>query len=134
MFKNDPNEFYRACANADKISQHLIQHYEHNQEQKKINMQILDTHSYNTDYLRLIKSELKSNHFTCNDVILNNVNKLNGITSKHHTLKEIHSKSCNISLLSKEEQPIIQELARELQCQEMHRQQPAIPMPVAPEL
>lgn len=134
MFENDPNEFYRACANADKISQHLIQHYEHYQEQKKINVQILDTHSYNTDYLRLIKSELKSNHFTCNDVILSNVNKLNGITGKHHTLKEIHSKSCNISLLSKEEQPIIQELVRELQCQEMHRQQPAIPMPVAPEL
>ncbi|POO87274.1 hypothetical protein C1H59_06535 [Clostridium sp. 3-3] len=125
MFENDPNEFYRACANADKISQHLIQHYEHHREQ-----QILDIHSYNKDYMTLVDNELKINRFTCNDVIINNINKLNEITGKLNTLKDIHSKSNNMNSLPKEEQPIIQELVRELRYQEMHRQQPAVSMPV----
>jgi antirestriction protein ArdC len=133
MFENDPNEFYCACANADKISHHLIQHYEHYQELQKTNEQLLDINPNNYDYMTIINDELKNNHYTCNNIILNNIKNLNEITGQQHTLKDIHNKYYSMNSLSKEEQTIILELGRELQYQELHRQQQTIQIALAPE-
>ena len=131
LFEDDPNEFYRACANADKISDHLIQNYETFQEHLKIDEQVLDTYSYDGDYITKINTELKTNYFICNEIFLNNILELNKITGHQHSLKDIHDKFYNIKSFPAREQSKIQELGRELQYQESQRQQLAVHIPVA---
>ena len=111
IFENDPNEFFRACANADKISQHLLLNYGQFKEQHITNS------THNQYYIKKISSELEKHHYTPNKVLIDKINKLNDVTSHQHSLKDIHNKFHNTNNLSAEEQTLIKEIGETLKHQ-----------------
>ncbi len=132
LFEGDPNEFYKACANADKISHYLIENYEQHQELQHTAEQIENYTS--PGYMEKFMAELKSNNFLCSEVILKNIQKLNEVTGHKHQLREIHSKFLNIDSLPDSEKVIIQELGQELQQQAIVRQRITTRNLIIPEL
>ena len=132
LFEGDPNEFYKACANADKISHYLIENYEQHQELQHKAEQIQNLTS--PGYMEKLMAELKSNNFLCSEVILSNIQKLNEVTGHRHQLREIHSKFHNIDSLPDLEKVIVQELGQELQQQAIVRQRLTTRNPIIPEL
>lgn len=132
LFEGDPNEFYKACANADKISHYLIENYEHHQELQHKAEQIQNLTS--PGYMEKLMAELKSNNFLCSEVILNNIQKLNDVTGHRHQLREIHSKFQNIDSLPDSESVIVQELGQEFKQQAIVRQRLTTLNPIIPEL
>lgn len=132
LFEGDPNEFYKACANADKISHYLIENYEQHQELQHTAEQIENYTS--PGYMEKFMAELKSNNFLCSEVILKNIQKLNEVTGHKHQLREIHSKFLNIDSLPDSEKVIVQELGQELQQQAIVRQRLTTRNPIIPEL
>ena len=132
LFEGDPNEFYKACANADKISHYLIENYELHQELQHTAEQIENYTS--PGYMEKFMAELKSNNFLCSEVILKNIQKLNEVTGHKHQLREIHSKFLNIDSLPDSEKVIVQELGQELQQQAIVRQRLTTRNPIIPEL
>lgn len=113
IFENDPNEFFRACANADKISQHLTLNYEQCKKQQLIN-ENNNNASFSKDYMVTIISELEKNNFSPNKHLIDSINKLNLITNYQHSLKDIHNKFHNLSDLPAVEQTLIKEIGQSL--------------------
>lgn len=113
IFENDPNEFFRACANADKISQHLLLNYDQFIEQQLTNS------VHNQCYIKKISSELEKHRYTPNKALIEKINKLNDVTSHLHSLKDIHNKFHNINNLSGLEQTLIKEIGQILNYQNM---------------
>lgn len=108
IFENDSNEFFRACANADKISQHLLLNYEQFKEQQYTN------NTSNQCYIEKISRELEKNRYTPNKTLIDKINKLNSVTGHLHSLKDIHNKFHNISNLSGVEQTLIKEIGKNI--------------------
>lgn len=120
IFENDSNEFFRACTNADKISQHLNHNYDQFKEHQLINENI----SYitlNESYLVTLRSELEKNNFTPNEHLIKRINKLNDVTNHQHSLKDIYSKFHSLNSIPIAEQTLIKDISQILNLQEINR-------------
>lgn len=101
VFKNDPNELFRACANADKISSYLMKNYELQIENVRQNTQTSRNNQENSinpseklpdaDYHASLQQQMRKNGLKPNQDILSCIDKLNSLTMKQHSLKDIES-------------------------------------------
>lgn len=101
VLKNDPNELFRACANADKISSYLMKNYELQLENVQQNAQINTNTQENSirlpeqlpdaDYHSILQQQMRKNGLTPTKKIVSSIDKLNSLTMKQHSLKDIES-------------------------------------------
>lgn len=99
VLKNDSNELFRACATADKISSFLMKNYELQMEnvqqkaQRNTNTQENSIHSPellpDADYHTSLRQQMRKNGLTPTKKVVSRIDKLNSLTVKQHSLKEI---------------------------------------------
>lgn len=82
ILKDDPNALFRACQEADKISNYIIGNY----EQYMAKEQSLE---HQKDQEKSIKDDIKMNKFKPTKKIVNNILAINQLTGKMNTLKDI---------------------------------------------
>ena len=118
ILKNDPNELFRACATADKISTYLMDNYEKSLELSK------DQHLEKTNYDEQLKHSFHKNHLKPTEKVLHSIKKLNQLTNTQNSLKEICSMYKNPDpTQTAEARSLINSIGNELKLQEVHMQQ-----------
>ena len=133
---NDPNVFFRACSEANKISKYLVENYEKVQVQTKQieqSEQSKPTPSNNSDISNKLLDEVKKNGFKSSDKLIDAINKLSSNTEIKPTLKDISkeykklSKDLKAGILDKasmtEPQKSIKDIGDILKDQEISKQQ-----------
>jgi DNA repair protein RadC len=130
---NDPNVFFRACSEANKISKYLVENYEKVQVQTKQIEQSKPTPSNNSDISNKLLDEVKKNGFKSSDKLVDAINKLSSSTEIKPTLKDISkeykklSKDLKAGILDKvnmkEYQKNIKKIGDILKDQEISKQQ-----------
>lgn len=130
---NDPNAFFKACSEANKISKYLIENYEKVQVQTKQIEQSKPNPSNNSDISNKLLDEVKKNGFKSSDKLVDAINKLSSSTEIKPTLKDISkeykklSKDLKAGILDKvnmkEYQKNIKKIGDILKDQEISKQQ-----------
>lgn len=119
ILKNDPNELFRACATADKISSYLMDNYEKSLVLSKD--QNLEKH---VDYDEQLTHSFYKNHLKPTETVLHSINKLNQLTNTQNSLKDICNMYKNPDLAqTAEARSLINSIGNELKLQEVHMQQ-----------
>ena len=130
---NDPNVFFRACSEANKISKYLVENYEKVQVQIKQIEQSKPIPSNNSDISNKLLDEVKKNGFKCSDKLIDAINKLSSNSEIKPTLKVLSkeykklSKDLKAGVLDKtnmtEHQKNIKDIGDILKDQEISKQQ-----------